>query len=185
MYWGWSPSRITRPSLYPESGASTPPSSLYCCQRSASISSAAARSWRIATSPALSLCLPLAANALLALPSKAAPGARRAAPMPRLRRKDRLARRRGCGNSWLGFDDSALSRSLITVGLISDFIEWTNIGLVLVSAWRIALPTRPYRCRAILFPKSLSRWKKLLIRSYRLPVLWTSIKNRVRPSAIR
>src|SRR5206468_11469906 len=122
---------------------------------------------------------------LLALPSKAAPGARRAAPMPRVRRKDRLARRRGCGNSWLGFDDSALSRSLITVGLISDFIEWTNIGLVLVSAWRIALPTRPYRCRAILFPKSLSRWKKLLIRSYRLPVLWTLIKNRVRPSAIR
>jgi hypothetical protein len=64
--------------------------------------------------------------------------------MPRLRRKDRLARRRGCGNSWLGFDDSALSRSLVAVGLISDFIEWINIGLVLVSAWRIALhPSLP------------------------------------------
>src|SRR5947199_5309200 len=140
MYCGWSPSRISSPARYPDSGESTPPSSLYCCQRSASISSAAARSWRIATSPALSLCLPLAANALLALPSKAAPGARRAAPMPRLRRKDRLARRRGCGNSWLGFDDSALSRSLVGVGLMSDFIERINIGLVLVSAWHIALP---------------------------------------------
>src|SRR6267154_3475549 len=139
MYCGWSPSRITSPSLYPESGASTPPSSLYCCQRSASISSAAARSWRIATSPALSLCLALAANALLALPSKAAPGARRTAPLPRLRRKDLLARRRGCGDSWLKFDNSALSRSLLAVALLSDFIEWIISGLVLVSVWHIAL----------------------------------------------
>jgi len=30
-----------------------------------------------------------------------------------------------------------------------------------------------------------SRWKKLLIRSYRLPVLWTLIKNREMPSSIR
>src|ERR1700730_1327496 len=113
-----------------------PPSSLYCCQRSASISSAAARSWRIATSPrvrrSLSLWFSLPANALPALPSKAAPGARRAAPTPRLRRKDRLARRRGCGNSRLRFDDSALSRSLVAVSLTSDFIEWVSIGLVLV-----------------------------------------------------
>jgi hypothetical protein len=72
------------------------------------------------------------ANALLALPSKAAPGASRAAPILRLRRNDRLARRRGCGNSRLRFDDSALSRSLVVVGLISDFIEWVSIGLVLV-----------------------------------------------------
>ena len=32
---------------------------------------------------------------------------------------------------------------------------------------------------------SSSRWKKLLIRSYRLPVLWTSITNRVTPSSNR
>src|SRR5437899_11097672 len=139
MYCGWSPSRISSPARYPDSGESTPPSSMDCCQRSASISSAAARSWRIATSPALSLCLPLPANELLELHRNELPGSRRAAPMPRLRRKDRLARRRGCGNSWLGFDDSALSRSLITVGLISDFIAWFDIGLVLVSAWRIGL----------------------------------------------
>src|ERR1700724_2752516 len=91
--------------------------------------------------------LPLAANALPALPSKAAPGASRAAPMPRLRRKDRLARRRGCGNSRLGFGDSALSRSLVVVSLISDFIDWVGIGLVLVSclaklALRFPLPIR-------------------------------------------
>ena len=73
--------------------------------------------------------------------------------MPRLRRKDRLARRRGCGNSRLGFDDSALSRPLVAVGLISDFMEWSNIRLVLVSAWHIALPTRPYRFDTLLFPK--------------------------------
>jgi hypothetical protein len=30
-----------------------------------------------------------------------------------------------------------------------------------------------------------SRWKKLLIKSYSLPVLWTFIKNRVAPSFIR
>jgi hypothetical protein len=59
--------------------------------------------------------------------------------MPRLRRKDRLARRRGCGNSWLKFDDSALSRSLVAVALLSDFIEWIISGLVLVSVWNIAL----------------------------------------------
>src|SRR4029077_3121136 len=172
IYWGWSPSRITSPALYPESGALTPPSSLYCCHRSASIDSAAARSWSTATSPLVrvSVC----ATALRAPVNSAAPGARRAAPSPRFRRKDRLARRRGCGNSWLGFDDSALSRSLVAVDLMSDFIEWIYIGLVVVSAWHIALPL-PYRCRATLFPKSLassSRWKKLLIRSYRLPVLW-------------
>src|SRR6266478_9888657 len=106
MYCGWSPSRITSPSLYPESGASTPPSSLYCCQRSASISSAAARSWRIAASPALSLCLPLAANALLEPLSKAAPGTRRAAPIPRFRRKERLARRFGGNTDGFSSDDS-------------------------------------------------------------------------------
>jgi hypothetical protein len=45
--------------------------------------------------------------------------------MPRFRRKDLLAKRRGCGNSWLTFDDSALSRSLVAVAvaLLSDFIE--------------------------------------------------------------
>ena len=59
--------------------------------------------------------------------------------MPRLRRKDLLARRRGCGNSWLKFDDSALSRSLVAVALLSDFIEWIISGLVLVSVWHIAL----------------------------------------------
>src|SRR5712692_1584477 len=32
----------------------TPPSSLYCCQRSVSMISAAARNWRIATSPLVS-----------------------------------------------------------------------------------------------------------------------------------
>src|ERR1700730_1656672 len=113
-----------------------PPSSLYCCQRSASISSAAARSWRIATSPRVRrlsfFWSSSPANTLPALPSKAAPGASRAAPMPRLRRKDRLARRRGCGNSRLGFGDSPLSRSLVVVSLISGFIEWVSIGLVLV-----------------------------------------------------
>src|SRR5260370_36377097 len=30
-----------------------------------------------------------------------------------------------------------------------------------------------------------SRWKKLLIRSYRLPVPWTLIRNRVTPSSVR
>src|SRR4029077_1525269 len=107
--------------------------SLYCCQRSASISSAAARSWRIATSPS-GRCLRSSRppSALLALLSKAAPGARRAAPMPRLRRKDRLARRRGCGNSRLGFDDSALSRPLVAVGLISDFIACGFLLLLFV-----------------------------------------------------
>ena len=87
----------------------------------------------------MSLRLPLAANVLLALLSKAAPGARRAAPMPRLRRKDLLARRRGSGNSWLKFDDSALSGSLVAVALLSDFIEWIIGGMVLVSVWHIAL----------------------------------------------
>jgi hypothetical protein len=56
-----------------------------------------------------------------------------------LRRKDLLARRRGCGNFWLKFDDSALSRSLVAVALLSDFIEWIISGLVLVSVWHIAL----------------------------------------------
>src|SRR5438270_3554703 len=133
-----------------------PPSSLYCCQRSSSISSTAARSLRIATSPS-GRCLrsPRPPSALFALPSKAAPGASRAAPRPRLRRKDRLARRRGCGNSRLRFDDSALSRGLVALSLISDFIEGVSIGLVLVRLLGKNLPYAfPYPFGAILFPKS-------------------------------
>src|SRR6202011_126835 len=48
----------------------------------------------------------------------------------------------------------------------------------------------PLRLRAISQTSSLginpsSRWKKLLIRSYPLPVLWTLIRNRVTPSSVR
>src|SRR5271163_3387467 len=55
----------------------TPPSSSYCCQRSASISSAAARNRRIAASPLVSPPLP-SASAVAVLPS----GPRRVAPTP-------------------------------------------------------------------------------------------------------
>src|SRR5260370_26482255 len=151
MYWGWSPSRITRPSLYPESGASTPPSSLYCCQRSASINSAAARSWRIATSPGVSVWLPLAAKALPEPLSKAAPGARRAAPSPRRRRKDRLARRFGAESEVADCDDSVVSLApLSSEGWISDCIGsgfYFGFGLVLGRFARAL----PYRSGAFLF----------------------------------
>ena len=66
-----------------------------------------------------------------------------------------------------------------------------NVGFILVLVVFYFVVGRlphafPYRSGAILFPESLassSRWKKLLIRSYRLPVLRTWIKNRVIPSS--
>src|ERR1700680_3188194 len=48
-----SPSSCWRPVLYPESGASCPPSSVYCCHRSVSRISAAARNRRMAASPSV------------------------------------------------------------------------------------------------------------------------------------
>src|SRR5689334_2913422 len=65
------------------------------------------------SSPCASLCLPLAAKALLGPLSKAAPGTRRAAPSPRIRRKDCMTSRLGGESDRVVWGDSVSFASLL------------------------------------------------------------------------
>src|SRR3954451_7143764 len=97
MYWSMSLSITASARVYarfplpPATSASwTPPSSLYCFQRSASSSSAAARNLRIATSPAGSASPASAAG--VSIRSLPAPRVRAPAAAPLARKARRLVR---------------------------------------------------------------------------------------------
>ena len=93
MYCGMSLSRFESAAMYAGLPPFTPPSSLYCCHRSLSISSTAARSRRIAMSPLVS-----GGAAAIASPANSAlPGTAAAAASPTPFRNERLpTTRRHC-----------------------------------------------------------------------------------------
>src|SRR3954453_17092178 len=103
MYWGRSLSSTERapvqglfPLPPPRSRSGLPPSSLYCSHRSASTSSAAARNWRMATSPFVS---PPLAEAGRALTRRLAPMAPAPTAAPFSRNERRSVMRQDCSAS--------------------------------------------------------------------------------------
>src|SRR5437588_3191491 len=93
MYWGMSPSSFFRALTYgvlplpPGTSLSwTPPSSLYCCQRSLSMISAAARNRRMATSPGVTSPLAFAVGVFSNNPAPMVP-APTASDLPKKERR--------------------------------------------------------------------------------------------------
>src|SRR6266480_4086531 len=118
----------------------------------------------MATSPRVraffSFSFPSFAHALPEPLSKAAPGARRAAPSPRFRRKDRLARRLGAETWAANCDDPVTSLALLCWKLwVSDcieygFITWVYLGFgFLWVSGRFVLSPFPNRSDSFLFQR--------------------------------
>src|ERR1700674_1789052 len=119
-----SPSRLVRAAMYEGLPPLTPPISLYCCQRSVSMISAAARNLKIATSPELSLETTL--RGLAAGPAALTPAARRphvgsSAPAPpsplrKARRRTTLFQR--------------ARRSSLSSSTVHSFCAWSDVATV-------------------------------------------------------